>query len=151
TNMLQDFGVTLPANANPKLRNVAAVTVTAEVPPSYSPGQRVNVTVSSLGDAKSLRGGLLLMTPLRGVDGEIYAIAQGDLIVGGVNATCASDSSVVINSANCGLIASGAKVAVRTPTVFAERRQIMLIRRKPSFQKVTRIVESIDGVFGKNT
>ena len=92
TNMLQDFGVTLPSNANPKLRNAAAVTVTAEVPPSYSPGQTINVTVSSLGDAKSLRGGLLLMTPLRGVDGEIYAIAQGDLIVGGVNASGASGS-----------------------------------------------------------
>ncbi|NLC01966.1 MAG: flagellar basal body P-ring protein FlgI [Pseudomonas formosensis] len=151
TNMLQDFGVTLPANANRKLRNVAAVTVTAEVPPSYSPGQRVNVTVSSLGDAKSLRGGLLLMTPLRGVDGEIYAIAQGDLIVGGVNATGASGSSVAINSANTGLIPSGATVERRIPTDFAEWPEIMLNLRQPSFQTVTRIVERIDGVFGKNT
>lgn len=151
TNMLQEFGVTLPPNTNPKLRNTAAVTVTAEVPPSYIPGQRVNVTVSSLGDAKSLRGGLLLMTPLRGVDGEIYAIAQGDLVVGGVSASGASGSSVAINSANTGLIPSGATIEQRIPTDFAERPEIMLSLRQPSFQTVTRIVERIDGVFGPNT
>lgn len=151
TNMLQDFGVTLPSNANPKLRNAAAVTVTAEVPPSYSPGQTVNVTVSSLGDAKSLRGGLLLMTPLRGVDGEIYAVAQGDLIVGGVNASGASGSSVSINSSNTGLIPAGATIERRIPSDFAERPDILLNLRQPSFQTVTRIVERIDEVFGRNT
>lgn len=76
TNMIKQFGVNLPPNVDPKLKNVAAVTITATVPPSYSAGQTVDVTVSSLGDAKSLRGGQLLMTPLQGVDGEIYALAQ---------------------------------------------------------------------------
>ena len=85
-NLIKQFGINLPPNVDPKLKNVAAVTVTASIPPSYSPGQTVDVTVSSLGDAKSLRGGQLLMTPLLGVDGEVYALAQGALVVGGVKA-----------------------------------------------------------------
>ncbi|WP_150301501.1 flagellar basal body P-ring protein FlgI [Pseudomonas profundi] len=151
TNMLQDFGVTLPPNANPKLKNAAAVTVTAVVPPSYSPGQTINVTVSSLGDAKSLRGGLLLMTPLHGIDGEVYAIAQGDLVVGGLNASGASGSSVSVNSSNTGLIPSGATIERMIPSDFSERPEVMLNLRKPSFQTVARIVEGIDKVFGKHT
>ena len=97
-NMIKQFGINLPPNVDPKLKNVAAVTVTAEIPPSYSPGQSVDVTVASLGDAKSLRGGQLLMTPLQGVDGETYALAQGAVVVGGLNATGQSGSSVAINS-----------------------------------------------------
>ena len=93
-NMLKQFGVNLPPNVDPKLKNVAAVSVTASVPPSYSAGQTIDVTVSSLGDAKSLRGGLLLMTPLQGVDGEVYALAQGNLVVGGLHAQGQSGSSV---------------------------------------------------------
>lgn len=150
-NLLQDFGVSLPPNVNPNLKNAAAVTVTAEVPPSYSPGQTINVTVSSLGDAKSLRGGLLLMTPLRGVDGEVYALAQGDLVVGGLNASGASGSSVSINHSNTGLIPNGATIERMIPSDFAERPDIMLNMRSPSFQTVTRIVESINERFGEGT
>ncbi len=79
-NMVKQFGINLPPNVDPKLKNAAAVMVTATIPPSYGPGQKIDVTVSSLGDAKSLRGGQLLMTPLMGVDGETYALAQGALI-----------------------------------------------------------------------
>lgn len=150
-NLLQEFGVSLPQNVNPNLKNAAAVMVTAEVPPSFSPGQSIDVTVSSLGDAKSLRGGLLLMTPLRGIDGEVYALAQGDLVVGGLNASGASGSSVSVNSANTGLIPNGATVERMIPSDFAERPEVMLNVRQPSFQTVTRIVERIDDIFGPGT
>ncbi|MDC6705917.1 flagellar basal body P-ring protein FlgI, partial [Leclercia adecarboxylata] len=137
------------ANVDPKLKNVAAVTVTATVPPSYSPGQSVDVTVSSLGDAKSLRGGQLLMTPLQGVDGEIYAVAQGALVVGGVNAEGASGSKVAINTSNSGLIPNGATVERTIPTDFTERPDVMLNVRQPSFQTVSRVVDAVDAYFGK--
>ena len=85
-NMLSQFGVQLPANADPKLKNVAAVAVSATLPPLAAKGQALDITVSSMGDAKSLLGGTLLLTPLRGVDGQVYAMAQGNLVVGGLNA-----------------------------------------------------------------
>ncbi len=90
TNMLRQFGVQIDENTNPKLRNVASVSVTAMVSPMAGPGQKLNVVVSSLGDAKSLRGGTLLLTPLRGVDGEVYAIAQGNLVVGSSSSSSSS-------------------------------------------------------------
>ena len=148
TNLIKQFGVNLPARVDPKLKNVAAVTVTASVPPSYSPGQTIDVTVSSLGDAKSLRGGQLLLTPLQGVDGQVYALAQGSLVVGGVKAEGNSGSSVAINSATTGLIASGATVERMIPSDFANRAEVMLNLRDPSFQTVTRVVEAIDARLG---
>lgn len=148
TNMIKQFGINLPANIDPKLKNVAAVTVTANIPPSYSPGQTVDVTVSSLGDAKSLRGGQLLMTQLHGVDGEVYALAQGALIVGGVNAQGASGSSVAINTSNSGLIPNGATVERMIPTDFAERSDIVLNLRNPSFQTANNVVDAINKRFG---
>ena len=147
-NLIKQFGVNLPPNVDPKLKNVAAVTVTAIVPPSYSVGQTVDVTVSSLGDAKSLRGGQLLMTPLSGVDGEIYGLAQGALVVGGVKAEGRSGSSVTINSANSGLIANGATMERMIPSDFSERSDVMLNIRQPSFQTATRIVTAVDAQFG---
>ncbi len=83
TNMLAKFGITIPPNANPQLKNVAAVTVTADLPPFSKPGQKIDVTVASIGNAASLRGGSLLMTPMRGVDGQVYAFAQGNVLVSG--------------------------------------------------------------------
>ena len=85
--MLQQLGVTIPPNVNPQLKNVAAVAVNAELPPFAKPGQLIDVTVSSLGNAQSLRGGTLLVTPLKGVDGHTYAIAQGNLMVSGITAS----------------------------------------------------------------
>ena len=150
-NMIKQFGINLPANVDPKLKNVAAVTITATVPPSYGPGQTVDVTVSSLGDAKSLRGGQLLMTPLQGVDGEVYALAQGALVVGGVNAEGASGSKVAINTSNSGLIPNGATVERVIPTDFAARPDVVLNLRDPSFQTVSHIVDAVDERFGKGT
>jgi len=149
-NMVKQFGINLPPNVDPKLKNAAAVMITASVPPSYGPGQTLDVTVSSLGDAKSLRGGQLLMTPLVGVDGETYALAQGALIVGGLNAQGASGSSVAINTANTGLIPNGATVERTIPSDFGERKDIMLNLREPSFQTATKVVNSINAKFGTN-
>ncbi|KES22413.1 MULTISPECIES: flagellar basal body P-ring protein FlgI [Pseudomonas] len=147
-NMIKQFGVNLPANIDPKLKNVAAVSITAEVPPSYSPGQTVDVTVSSLGDAKSLRGGQLLLTPLRGIDGETYALAQGAVAVGGLNASGQSGSSVTINTANGGRIPNGATVERMIPSDFASRPDIMLNLRQPSFQTAAHIVTALENLLG---
>lgn len=151
TNMVEQFGITLPPNVDPKLKNVAAVMITATIPPSYSAGQTVDVTVSSLGDAKSLRGGELLMTPLRGVDGNTYAVAQGAVVVGGVNSEGKSGSKVAINTSNSGLIPNGATVERMISSDFASRGEIMLNLRKPSFQTASRLVEAVDKQFGKGT
>ncbi|MGE8497069.1 MAG: flagellar basal body P-ring protein FlgI [Pseudomonas sp.] len=151
TNMIKQFGVNLPPNVDPKLKNVAAVTVTAEIPPSYSPGQTVDITVSSLGDAKSLRGGQLLMTPLMGVDGEVYALAQGALVVGGLNAEGRSGSSVAINTSNSGRIPNGATVERMIPSDFSERDEVMLNIRQPSFQTASRVVDAVNARFGSGT
>jgi flagellar P-ring protein precursor FlgI len=151
TNMIKQFGINLPDNIDPKLKNVAAVTVTADIPPSYSPGQTVDITVASLGDAKSLRGGQLMMTPLHGVDGEIYALAQGAIVVGGLNASGASGSSVAINSANSGRVPNGATVERMIPSDFSERPDVMLNLRQPSFQTATRVVETVNQRFGMGT
>lgn len=150
-NMLKQFGVNLPDNVNPNLRNVAAVSVTAFVPSAYGPGQTLDVTVSSLGDARSLRGGQLLMTPLYGADGEIYALAQGNVLVGGLRAEGQSGSSVAVNAANTGVIPNGATVERELPTDFAMRPDVVLSLRQPSFQTVSRVVEAIDATFGAGT
>lgn len=150
-NMLRQFGVNLSGTIDPKLRNAAAVMVTATVPSSYGPGQTLDVTVASLGDAKSLRGGQLLMTPLHGVDGEIYALAQGSVLVGGFKAEGQSGSSVAVNSANTGLIPNGATIERAIPTDFAERPEVVLSLRQPSFQTVNRVVEAVDRAFGAGT
>lgn len=150
-NMIKQLGVNLPANTDPKLKNVAAVMVTASIPPSYSPGQTIDVTVASLGDAKSLRGGQLLLTSLQGVDGEVYALAQGALVVGGLSAQGNSGSSVTINNANSGRIPNGATVERMIPSDFAERDEIALNIRKPSFQTANRVVQAINAKFGSGT
>src|SRR5690606_19719220 len=97
-NMLAQFGVTIPPNVNPQLRNVAAVTVHADLPAFAKPGQTIDVTVNSIGNATSLRGGSLLMTPLRGVDGQVYAIAQGSLVVSGFGAAGRDGSRIAVNT-----------------------------------------------------
>src|ERR1044072_5097790 len=96
-NMLAKFGVTIPANVNPQLKNVAAVTVRADLPAFAKPGQTIDITVDSIGNASSLRGGSLLMTPLRGIDGEVYAIGQGSLIVSGFGVSGKDGSRIALN------------------------------------------------------
>ena len=109
-SMLNQLGVTLPPGLNLQLKNIAAVMVTATLPPFAREGQQIDVTVSSLGNAKSLRGGTLLLTPLRGADSRVYAVAQGNLLVAGAGAAAAG-SSVQINALNAGRIPAGATVA----------------------------------------
>jgi flagellar P-ring protein precursor FlgI len=148
-NMLKQFGVKIPENDNPRLRNVATVMVSGVFPPGYRKGQRIDVTVSSMGDAKSLRGGLLLLTPLRGADGEIYALAQGNLVVGGVSAQGASGSSVTVNSPTTGRIPNGATIEREIESDFDKRPTVLLRLKVPSFQTATNIVRAINSRYGE--
>ncbi len=148
SNMLKQFGVRIPEDENPRLKNVATVMVSAVFPPGYRKGQRIDITVSSMGDAKSLRGGLLLLTPLRAADGEIYALAQGNLVVGGVSAQGASGSSVTVNSPTSGRIPNGATIEREIPTDFDTRSTVLLSLKLPSFQTATNIVQAINGRYG---
>ncbi len=148
TNMLRQFGVQLDDSTNPKLRNVASVSVTATVNPMLGPGQNMDIVVASIGDAKSLRGGTLLMTPLRGVDGEVYAVAQGNLVVGGVSASGRSGSKIAVNTPTTGRIPNGAILEREIPTDFNKRDKITLNLRDPSFTTAKNIAREINGVFG---
>ena len=148
TNMLQQFGIKLPEKSSTKLKNVATVMVSAVFPPGYRKGQMIDVTVSSLGDAKSLRGGMLLMAPLRGVDNEIYAIAQGQLVVGGLNASGNSGSSVTVNTPTSGRIPNGATIEREIPSDFEAGPTVLLSLRQPSFRTARNIVQTINAQYG---
>ena len=150
-NMLQQFGVTVPANVRPQLRNAAAVVVTAELPPFSKPGQAIDVTVASIGNAKSLRGGQLLMTPLRGADGNTYAIAQGSVLVGGINAEGQSGSSVQVNISSTGRIPNGASVERMVPSSFASTGSLTLNLNTPDFTTANRVAKAINDQFGAGT
>lgn len=147
-NMLKQFGVKLPEGTDPRLRNVATVMVSAVFPPGYRRGQKIDVTVSSMGDAKSLRGGLLLLTPLRAADSEVYALAQGNLVVGGLSAQGASGSSVTVNSPTSGRVPNGATVEREIETDFDTRPTVLLSLKLPSFQTATNIVQAINKRYG---
>ena len=148
-NMLQQFGIKLPENGSTKLKNVATVMLSAVFPPGYRKGQTIDVTVSSLGDAKSLRGGMLLMAPLRGVDNEIYAIAQGQLVVGGLSVAGNSGSSVTVNTPTGGRVPNGATVEREIPSDFESGETILLSLRQPSFRTARNIVQSINQQYGQ--
>lgn len=148
-NMLKQFGVKLPEDSSPRLKNVATVMVSATFPPGYTKGQRIDVTVSSMGDAKSLRGGLLLLTPLRAADGEIYALAQGNLVVGGVSAQGQSGSSVTVNSPTSGRIPNGASIEREIPTDFDTKPTVQLSLKMPSFRTAINIVNAINQRYGE--
>ncbi|WP_394202854.1 flagellar basal body P-ring protein FlgI [Shewanella waksmanii] len=147
-NMLKQFGVQIDDKTDPKLKNVAAVAVHATVPPLASPGQTLDITVSSIGDAKSLRGGTLLMTPLRAVDGEIYAVAQGNLVVGGVSAQGRNGTSVTINVPTVGNIPNGALLEAPMHSDFTETEDIVLNLRNPSFKTARNIERQVNQLFG---
>lgn len=149
TNMLQQFGIKLPEKNSAKLKNVATVMVSAVFPPGYRKGQTIDVTVSSLGDAKSLRGGMLLMAPLRGVDNEIYAIAQGQLVVGGLSASGGSGSSVTVNTPTSGRVPNGATVEREIPSDFESGDTVLLSLRQPSFRTARNIVQAINARYGE--
>ncbi|HEY8507743.1 MAG TPA: flagellar basal body P-ring protein FlgI [Steroidobacteraceae bacterium] len=148
-NMLKQFGVKLPERIDPRLRNVATVMVSAVFPPGYRKGQRIDVTVSSMGDAKSLRGGTLVLTPLRGADGQIYALSQGNVVVGGFTASGASGSSVTVNSPTTGRIPNGATIEREIESDFHTRPTVLLSLKVPSFQTATNIVQAINQRYGQ--
>lgn len=143
-NMLTQMGINLPTATSLQLKNVAAVMVTATLPPFSKPGQTIDVTASSIGNAKSLRGGTLLMTPLKGADGQVYAMAQGNLLVGGVGAS-AGGASVQVNHLSVGRVPAGATVERAVPTLLGQGEFIHLELRASDFTTATRIVEAING------
>ena len=147
-NMLQQFGVTVPPDVNPQLKNVAAVSVHAELPPFAKPGQTIDVTVSSIGNAKSLRGGSLLMAPLRGANGEVYALAQGNLVVGGLGVSGQDGSRLTVNVPSVGRIPNGATVERAVPSDFASSETLLLNLNTPDFTTVHRLVQSINSTVG---
>ena len=152
-NYLQQMGITLPANINARniqLKNVAAVVVTAELPPFAQPGQQIDVVVSSMGNAKSLRGGTLIATPLRGADGEIYALAQGNLVVGGAGASQAG-SKVQVNHLSAGRIPLGAQVERAVPTPLNDSDTIRLGLNASDFQTANKVVQAINSRHGLGT
>ena len=146
--MLGQLGVNIPAGTNIQLRNVAAVMVTAQLPAFAQPGQRLDITVSSIANARSLRGGTLLLTPLRGVDGEIYALAQGNLSVGGVGVE-AQGSSRQVNHLTVGRIPNGALVEREVVSPFVEAPVVRLELHEADFAMASNVVEAINGGIGQ--
>jgi flagellar P-ring protein precursor FlgI len=149
-SMLSQLGITLPpGSANGlQLKNVAAVMVTATLPAFARPGQTMDVTVSSLGNAKSLRGGTLLLAPLKGADGQVYALAQGNVLVGGVGAA-SSGTSVTVNHLSVGRISAGATVERSVPAPLAQDGYVTLAVNSTDFTTTERIVNAINGAFGE--
>ncbi|MCC7091415.1 MAG: flagellar basal body P-ring protein FlgI [Nitrosomonas sp.] len=145
-SMLGQLGINLPPGTNLQLRNVAAVMVTASLPAFSKPGQQIDVTVSSMGNAKSLRGGTLLMTPLKGVDNQVYAMAQGNVLVGGIGAA-AGGSSVQINHLGVGRISGGGIVEREIPTTVGQGEYVNLELNTTDFSTVHRIVDAINGIY----
>lgn len=150
-NMLAKFGVTVPSNANPMLKNVAAVTVHATLPPFAKPGQTIDVTVSSIGNATSLRGGSLIMAPLRGADGQVYAMAQGSILVSGFGVAGKDGSSITVNIPSSGRIPNGATVERSVPNDFDSSPYVTLNLDTPDFTTATRLTNAINQLLGSGT
>ena len=146
-SMLSQLGVNLPPGTNLQLKNVAAVMVTAVLPPFAQPGQTLDITVSSLGNAKSLRGGTLVLTPLKGPDGQVYAIAQGNVAVGGAGAS-AGGSKTQINALNAGRVPAGATVERAVPAAVGEAGFLTLELHDTDFSIARQVVDSVNKRFG---
>ncbi|MGR2666942.1 flagellar basal body P-ring protein FlgI [Vibrio campbellii] len=146
--MLQNFGIQMPPGTKPKIKNVAAVMVTATLPPFSKPGQQVDVTVSSIGSAKSLRGGTLLQTFLKGLDGQVYAVAQGNLVVSGFSAEGADGSKIVGNNPTVGLISSGATVEREIPNPFGRGDYITFNLLDSDFTTAQRMADAVNNFLG---
>ncbi|HZP86531.1 MAG TPA: flagellar basal body P-ring protein FlgI [Burkholderiales bacterium] len=145
--MLSQLGTNLPPNTNLQLKNVAAVMITAQLPAFAAPGQTVDVTVSSLGNAKSLRGGTLLLTPLKGADGQVYALAQGNVAIAGAGAS-AGGSKTQVNQLNAGRIPNGATVEKPVATSLGQGDYIHLELRDTDFGTARQMVAAINQTFG---
>ena len=142
------FGLQLPPQANPGLKNAAVVMITAELPAFAKPGQRLDIVVSSMGKAKSLRGGALIMTPLLGADGQVYAMAQGNLAVGGLGAEGADGSKIVINIPSTGRIPEGATVERVVDTGFATAPDLRFNLARSDFTTAQNVATAINARFG---
>ncbi len=149
-SMLKQLGVNLPAASSLQLKNVAAVVVTTSLPAFAQPGQMLDITVSSMGNAKSLRGGTLLLTPLKGADGQIYGMAQGSVLVGGVGAA-ANGAKAQVNHLSVGRISGGATVERAVASVLGQGNLIHLELNQTDFSNATRVVEAINQHFGPAT
>ncbi len=148
-NMLAQFGIKVPAGSgNVQLKNVAAVSVHAELPAFAKPGQTIDITVSSIGNAKSLRGGSLLLTPLKGIDGNVYAVAQGNLVVGGFDAQGGDGSRITVNVPSAGRIPSGATVERAVPSGFDQGNSLVLNLNRPDFTTAKNIVDTLNEQLG---
>jgi flagellar P-ring protein precursor FlgI len=149
-SMLTQLGITLPPGTNPQLKNVAAVMVTAELASFARPGQQLDVTVSSLGNARSLRGGTLLMTPLKGADGQIYAVAQGNVLVAGAGAA-QGGSKVQINHLAAGRVPDGATVERAVASPFLQGEAISLELNSTDFSTAQAMTDAINTEMGEGT
>ena len=151
-SMLQQFGVNLPPGVNPQTKNMASVIVTAELPPFAKPGQKLDVTVSSMGNAKSLRGGELLLTPLKGGNGEIYAVAQGAMVVSGFGADGSDGSSIQVNTKSAGRIPNGALVEREVGSVLNDgTNRITFNLHTADFTTARNMASAINNVMGSGT
>ncbi len=150
-SMLKQFGITVPEGTRMQMKNVAAVMVQAELPAFAKPGQTLDVTVSSISNAKSLRGGSLLMSSLKGLDGKVYAVAQGNLVVGGFGATGNDGSNIKVNIQSTGRIPSGAIVERMVDTNFAAGQPIIFNLHRADFTTATRVAKSINDLLGPET
>ncbi|RTL33617.1 MAG: flagellar basal body P-ring protein FlgI [Burkholderiales bacterium] len=148
--MLQQMGITMPAGATMQLKNVAAVMVTASLPPFAQPGQAMDVTVSSMGNAKSLRGGTLIATPLKGADGQIYAMAQGNVVIVGAGAA-AGGAKVQINQLSAGRIPSGATVERSVPTPWLQGSAVQYDLQADDFNTAREVANAINKAKGAGT
>ena len=148
-NMLTQFGITIPPGVNLQTKNVAAVSIHAVLPPFSKPGQSIDVTVASIGNAKSLRGGSLLMSPLRGADSNIYALAQGNLLVSGFGGSGADGSRVTVNIPSAGRIPNGATVERAVASDFHTRQEIVLNLHVPDFTTSHRLASLINTSLGQ--
>ncbi|MFC5705326.1 flagellar basal body P-ring protein FlgI [Aeromonas eucrenophila] len=149
--MLNNFGIKVPDNIKPKIKDVAPVAIHADLPPFSKPGQTIDVTVSAIGEAKSLRGGTLLQTFLKGLDGRVYAVAQGSLVVGGLGAEGADGSKVVVNTPTVGRIANGATVEREVPNAFSQGDTITFNLNRPDFTTARRVADVVNDLVGPNT
>lgn len=150
-SMLDRLGVTLPPGASLQSKNIAAVMVSGDLPPFAKVGQNIDVTVSSIGNAKSLRGGTLLMTPMKGADGQIYAIAQGNLVVSGFGAEAQDGSRITVNVPSVGRIPNGASVERTVATGFGQGNYLTLNLHEPDFTTANRIAEAINHYIGPDS
>jgi len=150
-NMLERLGVTIPPGTSLQLKNVAAVAVHADLPAFAKAGQTIDITVSSIANAKSLRGGTLLITPLKGLDNQVYAMAQGNLAVGGLGLSGEDGSKISINVPSVGRIPNGATVEREVATVIGDAELLTLNLHRPDFTTSTRLAETINGLLGAGT